>query len=318
MPRVASYFDTPSYRRLGTTVYDENGNPIEPGHPHYDHYHSRQQETAHPHQFYITPNPVIHHNAPPPPGTHTSATKVSRKALKKTMDKIRGQLKKAYEKSHDILLHHSRGWDGEETIRLIENLKNEANGKKKSADAEWMEKHNRELADMTAYITEKKANPRSSVTNPHPGIHTRRMMHLHEQTIHVTRKELEQIASGTQQLLRSYPVGTMMQSAYPTPTRAGGSEYYIFSILRFTAREKLMCVQAIDTMLKRMNTGDRTPKQREYVELYTEISKLKKDMDEAKAARAAMPNKRKEKPRPEMPKFPDENNPPNPAHLHRG
>jgi hypothetical protein len=234
----------------------------------------------------------------------------------------REELKKAYEKSNKILHDYEQGWPGVETLKLIQALTKRASDKKHKEDANWKREHDSQLKEMTAYIKKKQADPRSDVRNPHPGIHMKRVEHLHEQTIHVTAKELEDIATGVDRLVQKYRVTDERTNEPPTHAAAGRNEFYIFSILRYMAREKYRYVQAIEKWLTQMPVADRTPKQKEYMHLYSEITSIKRRMQESRENLKALSAGKTRKPRPPRPALPDDNNPPRQQHvphvMHRG
>lgn len=228
----------------------------------------------------------------------------------------RSDLKKAYTESDAILRDHSQDWPGSDTLRLIQVLKKRASDKRHTEDAKWKVQHAPELKDMTAYVNAKKADPRSPVRNPHPGIHMKRVEHLHEQTIHVTAKELEDIATEVDKLVKKYRVTDELTNEPPTHSAAGRNEFYIFSILRYMAREKYRYVQAIEKWLTHMPADERTPKQKEYMRLYSEITSIKRRMQEARDHLKALSAGKTRKPRPPRTALPDDNNPPRQQPVH--
>jgi hypothetical protein len=241
---------------------------------------------------------------------------VSKNALRKSMAGYRTELKKAYADSDAILHDDSQDWPGADTLRLIQALKKKASDKRHKEDAKWKTENAPELKDMTAYINAKKADPRSTVRNPHPGIHMKRVEHLHEQTIHVTATELEDIATGVDKLVKKYRVTDERTNEPPMHAAAGRNEFYIFSILRYMAREKYRYVQAIEKWLTHMPADERTPKQKEYMHLFSKISSLKKHMEEARENLKALSAGKTRKPRPPRPALPDDNNPPKQQPVH--
>jgi hypothetical protein len=146
----------------------------------------------------------------------------------------------------------------------------------------------------------------------------KRVKHLHEQTIHVTDKELEDITGGVNQIVQRYHVPDEWTNDLPTHAAAGRNVFYIFSILRFMAREKYRYVQAIEKWLTKTPANERTQKQKEYMSLFTKITSLKKHMEEARDNLKALSAGKAKKPRPPMPTLPDDNNPPRQTHKHKG
>jgi hypothetical protein len=88
------------------------------------------------------------------------------------------------------------------------------------------------------------------------------------------------------------------------------------------AREKYRYVQAIEKWLTQMSASERTPKQKEYMHLYSEITSVKRRMQEARDNLKALSAGKTRKPRPPRPALPDDNNPPRqqsvPRVMHKG
>lgn len=272
--------------------------------------------------------PAQHMHHPPPESEHHRGAAahigphaLSKKALRKEISEIREKLKGMFEDSDTLLKGAALHAAGASVYGEIDEIKKEAHRIKKAANTRWMKENKTKYEEMETYIATRKANPASTMPNPHPGIHGEHVLYLHEETIEIEDGLLKNIHDKMANMVKHHGLppssGPELTNELPTPTTDSPTTYYIYSIIRYMAREKYRYVCVVDNIIRKLEHGKRSEAQNRYKHLFDEITVAKTRQSEAREQLGAMYKKKPHKPRAAIPALPDNGNPPRQVRVPR-
>lgn len=221
------------------------------------------------------------------PAVHHAKTEhpTSKKAIREMIKKLEEE-KSAKLKDSDTLLKDYKGAH-HKTIESLLTHRNKCIQIRDEADEKFLNKHEDQFKENSAAYAKK-------IPLPHQSLKKERVIFVHSKTY--TFKELDDLAKKLQEIVDEHGVhDKVLPCPRPIPVTGKAHEYYIFSIIKFLAREKYRVVEALLSEDRKSKEDAMSEWRRDFVQNSHQITHIKKKITELKQTLVSIRNAKQKK-----------------------